>query len=203
MSTANNISTVVGIGTQIHTIYFYYMTYPEGGDESQPVVKVYYHHNPDRPIDPNEQLIGHIKELALNAKVGDFLPPCCGQSFSAVRWRKKSYFVILLDDPVDRFADGNGISIQFTEEQEEGAANHSFFNARALDIELPWGTVTALCCVNLMQSSHGGDLGDDQIERFNLDIRSNARMLHIDAGAGFEDGDDGGTNQGGPIPPFE
>jgi hypothetical protein len=182
----------------IHTIYFYYLQYPrDGNQQTRPTITVYYQFDETTPIRDEADLRRLIESLTMNARAADFVPPPCGYSFSAVPWRKKSYFVVLLDDPELKFSNEYAVNIDFEERLEE--FNHSFFNARKLDIDLPRGEkITAFCCVNLMQHKEGGDLIDGQSERYRVVLTPVDNQVRRYG----KDGDDGGTNQGGPIPPM-
>lgn len=184
----------------LHCIYFYYLQYIQEEQDQEPVPNlcVYYHFDEDTPIRDRQDLMRLVRKLGENARAGDFAPPPCGHSFSAVPWRRKCYVVILLDDQVHKFPDPGAFNIDFKDRVEED--NHSFFNARKLDIDLSGNgsgdMVTAVCCVNLMQHKDGRDMEDyDDPEKYRVDLRPDGPVM-----LRFRD-DDGGTNQGGPIPP--
>lgn len=178
----------------IHCIYFYYVKYNK---EERPVVKLYYQADEDTRIRDEVDLRRIIKVLARNAIEGDFAPPPCGDSFGKVPWRRRSYFVLLVEGLDCELSDPSDVSIAFQECEE---VNHSFFNARLMDIDLSddnsGAMVTVFHCVNLMRHKTGRDMRGGEREKYLVDI-----LPDSDRRVRFED-DDGGTNQGGPIPPI-
>ncbi|WP_395614332.1 hypothetical protein [Allosphingosinicella sp.] len=177
----------------IHTIYFYYIYYPLGNPQADPVMRVYYQHDHSTPIKDEDDLKGLVSSLAWNARIGDFVPPPCGSSFSSVPWRKRAYIVLMVDDPVHKFSDTDNVTIDFTGFPEE--VNHSFFNARLMTIDAGGEELTAFYCTNLMLNMQDRELQFGEFEKFHFTIRppKNRALLYRD---------DGGTNQGGPIPPL-
>lgn len=173
----------------LHCVYFYYVKFNGTAFE----MKSYYYFDEDTPIRNDHDLITIIGKLAINAKRGDFAPPPFGTTISAAPWRRKSFMVILMDDNQHQFPNEDALIIDCLEVAEE--INHSFFNARKLDINLAGNAVTALCCVNLMQHRDNRNMEDrDPPERYEVKYRPNGPRA-----SGVRD--DGGTNQGGPLPP--
>lgn len=194
MSTESIIRDIA-VNRPIHCIYFYYLKYPEDGS---PQFRVYYQSDETTPIRNEAELKQLIKKLARNAKVGDFVPPHCGTSFRSVPWRRRSYIVIFVDDERHAISDPSDVSIDFEERREE--VNHSFFNARVMEIDLSddesGAMITVFHCHNLMRHKSGREMKDEDFpERYTVVVHRDCdRMLVFD--------EDGGTNQGGPIPPF-
>jgi len=181
----------IALRDPLHCIYFYYVQQDAAGLG----VRVYYHFDEDTPIEDGQALMKLIEKLGANARLGDYAPPPCGHSISSVPWRRKSYLVVLLDDPVLKFPDKDALQITFRGDPHE-AVNHSFFNAQKLYVDLPGDhagqVVTALCCVNLMQHKDGRNMKDeDDPEEYSISVIPGGPLRR----------DDGGTNQGGPIPP--
>jgi hypothetical protein len=87
----------------IYYMYFYRLE-PQG---SRYRVTLYVYED-GNPIDENRR-DRIIEKLARNAHIEDVYPPICGWDFGDLKWRRKSYFVVLLDDRNDRFQDHNGI----------------------------------------------------------------------------------------------
>jgi len=187
----------IPISDPLHCIYFYYLQFVEKnkGEDAAPVVTAYYHFDEDTAIKDDQHLEDLVTKLGANARAGDFAPPSCGSGISAVPWRRKSYLVILLDHPVLKFRDKHALQIICKKKPGE-PINHSFFNARKLNIDLPGdgsgAVVTALSCVNLMQHEDGRDLEDNEEEKFAVSVIPGGPLRYRD---------DSGTNQGGPIPP--
>jgi hypothetical protein len=172
----------------LYCIYFYYIRY-DGGQGSS--MNVYYDFDKHEPIKSKADLVKRATALAENAMKGDFAPPPCGHSFAAVPWRRKSYLVFLLDDPVLNFPGKEALSLEFQDSQAE-TVNHSFFNADKWDITAMGRQVTVLSCVDLMQHKSGRPMMDGEVETYTVDLS----LSHNRTVRG-----DGGTNQGGPIPP--
>ena len=177
----------------LHCIYFYYVKILDGKTD----ITAYYHFDENTPIRDKPDLIRIVRQLGQNARIPDHAPPPCGTGFSAVPWRRKSYFVVLIDHKTHIFENEKSFNIVFKDGKEK--ENHSFFNAQKLNIDLSYNSsgdmVTAVCCVNLMRHVSGRDLQGKETEPYSVSLSPKGLpMLHYRNGTG-------GTNQGGPLPP--
>lgn len=184
------------VNRPIHCIYFYYLKYPtQEEQEADPTITLYYEANDTTPIRTESELHHLIKKLSLNALIGDYAPPPCGSGFGQVPWRRRSYFVLMTNDLEHGFPSPAAVSIDYEGGEDE---NHSFFNARTAEIDLSDNgsgpKVSVFYCVNLMKHVSGRDIADGEHEGYAI-----AFNPHGDLQLQF---DDGGTNQGGPIPPL-
>lgn len=184
------------VNQPIHCIYFYHLEYPaQEEQQAGPRITLYYEANDTTPIRNEGELHGLIKKLSRNAVTGDCVPPRCGNGFGQVPWRRRSYFVLMTDDLRHSFPGPTSVAIDYEGGETE---NHSFFNARTAEIDLSDNNsgikVSVFYCVNLMKHVSGRDMQDGEREGYaiTLGTRSGHELRF----------DDGGTNQGGPIPPL-
>ena len=181
-------------------LYFYYVRFL---DDGLPHVSHYFHDNGKDPIE-QQDIVPLISRLAINARADDQVPPKIGTSWRSMIWRRKSYFVILMDSA--NWALIPRAALLFNPEKG-GAPNQSFFDAEDLQVPLPAGgptrSATALCAINHMKKNkQGQDLDKDPVtgkpESQNMVFTLFFRVV------GFPDPhtiDPGGTNQGPPGEP--
>ena len=201
--------------------YFYYVGKAPAGSIERPVT-VYLYQSLHGPID-RAGLRELTTQLARNARQD--LASQNPQPFTAAfSWTRKSYIIILVDDPKFRFEQGNAIRLTAV----DGGTNHSFFDGLDFgDIDLPGPLggavverVSAVCFIDHMKRNLAGHdllLGDIQRFRRELSPVITFRFAKVGASGGltkllkaakgllmgdppqFED--DGGTNMGPPVPP--
>jgi hypothetical protein len=176
-----------GKGTVPHCIYYYHIT-----PSADPPTRVYFL-DKRRPISTFE-LGGLIAELARNAHSDGDSPSPCGWDMTDLIWRRKSYLVVVLDDPATSLVKGDGF--QFPD-----ANNHTFLDGADFDVDVSStpGVVemrSGLWCINHMMNEAGQDLGGTDFEIFRV---------HFNTGGGsmfaMSYPDDSGTNMGPPLPP--
>lgn len=181
-------------GTSPRTVYYYHLTpvpTPKLFD-----VKAYYFERESRI----SNIRNVIRDLGINARAGDSVPPQCGDNFDSFPWRRKSYIVILIDSPTVRLNRGEAIEFFV---RDGSTPNHSFFDADDFhDINLATSNdtrpyiVSAVCFINHMARAPDGvdlDPGEDQFFHF--------RLKYTPPPPGFRWPDSGGTNMGPPVPP--
>lgn len=185
----------IPINHPIHCVYFYYLKFPDSEEQQQgPEIRAYYYFEESEPIRDEVDLRRILKMLGRNAGIKDYAPP----PFDAneTPWRRRSYLAVLVDGPSHALSDVRDIVINFEDGVEE--FSHSFFNARLMEIDMSVDNSGALInvfhCVNLMRHRSGRDMHDGEREPYHLSFRPTGELRLLD--------DDGGTNQGGPIPPF-
>jgi hypothetical protein len=181
-----------------HVMYFYYFGFKTNGI---PDIQHYYRDNGAQPIEDN-QLPGVIRNLALNARDGGQSPPQIGKDFENILWRKKSYFVILIDSPSWNLIKDRALVFN----PEKGSVpNHSFFDGEDFDIDVSKDgdgseMRTAICCINHMKKNENGDDihknpdGTPERQRFVFTLIYN--LLGYPSTV-----DPDGTNMGPPNPP--
>jgi hypothetical protein len=189
--------------------YFYYVGKAEAGAEERPVTFYQYlsHHGPIASADLKDL----ITQLALNAR-RDVAVQNPQPITSVFQWKRKSYIIMLVDDPGFAFDKRRAISITLAEGPDLGE-NFSFFDGVDFDdIVLPnsnGGTecVTAVCVTNHMKrDAAGNDIGKES-QRFSTRLSPPiqfvfarvSEMALLLGDGGFSD--DGGTNMGPPVPP--
>lgn len=186
-------------------IYFYYIKV--GGAGGLDVRHYEYHDGPFNSQLPWTEIPfadvpSIIAQLTQDARDG-VLPS--GQNFRNIVWRRRSYLAFVVDDENWEFqtlAQGRA-AIQFN--MAKGSTpNHSFFDARDIQISVGADQRAAIFMVNHMRSNANGDelgaVGQPRSQRFEFD-------LCVDAG--YATGgeriaitlDPGGTNQGPPAQP--
>lgn len=182
----------------IYCVYFYYVKY----DKTKPTeIKLYYYSDDNDRIRDEIDLRQILKKLARNAKVlnvGDFAPPPCGYNFSTVPWRRRSYLAILAEGNDHEFSKASDVDLDY--EGKDKKYNHSFFNADLMEIDLSDDNsgynVSVFYCVNLMRHVSGRDIRDGESEKYSVTLFPGTKKMKCYGR------DDGGTNQGGPIPPL-
>jgi hypothetical protein len=201
--------------------YFYYVGKATAGSAERPVT-AYHYQSLHGPID-RAALKQLTTLLARNARTD--LTKQNPQPFTAAfNWNRKSYIIVLVDDPTYCFDKGKAIRLIPT----DGGINHSFFDGLDLDdIDLPGPAggaaterVTAVCFINHMKRSLAGDdllAGSQHFQRqlspaFTFKFAkvgkpsggltkliAAAKVLVMGDPPQYED--DGGTNMGPPVPP--
>jgi hypothetical protein len=186
-------------GTSPRTVYYYHLTPVE--DERLFEVKAYYYERESR--------IGSIKnvirQLALNARACDAVPPQCGKAFDTFKWRRKSYIAILIDSTTVQFDKDDAVTFY----QKDGSfENHTFFDGDDFDdINLATAEdredriVTAVYFINHMKRAPDGiDLyvNENQLFHFKINYHLVGQAAEAEPDR-FPDS--GGTNMGPPVPP--
>jgi hypothetical protein len=206
-------------------IYFYYIRVNTNGR-----LFVTHHFypggNPNDPTNPPnsadwhaiardpQQLTPILEMLAQDARpLGAKAYPPIGDSFDQIRWRRKSYIALFIDEASWTLAPKDGVT--FITDYKGGVAgtpNHSFFDALDLPLTMPirrpkpGGPYTdqrsALVFINHMKAD---DAGND------LTYNDPPQLFHflITFNVAFQNGvkgmtvifDPDGTNEGPPLPP--
>ena len=170
--------------TEPHCIYYYHFTPTAGVYDT----KAYYVER-QAPISKSD-LLKIVESLAINAHEGDFVPPPCGGNMRSFSWRRKSYLVVLLDDP----------NSKFKKKDEGGAAeikdNHTFFDGEDFEVNVSRRGQpqkrSAFWCINHMMDSSEQDLGVGVSERFEFEFNDGRAPFYPS---------DSGTNVGPPVGP--
>lgn len=193
---------------KLHVTHFFY---PDGdpSDVNNPA-------NPDDwPAIPRDRLVleGILRDLALNARQQNPTnPPPIGTRFENIRWRRKSYLAFFIDEvnwKLHKLANTDPCIVFITEPKDgvTGLANHTFFDALELDVEMPINggpasdLRSAVVFINHMKADDAGnDLGAGGGQFFQF------KMFFDVAFAGGGNGmtvifDPGGTNEGPSVPP--
>ncbi|HST35081.1 MAG TPA: hypothetical protein VLK25_00415 [Allosphingosinicella sp.] len=205
-----------GQGPKPHCIYFYYLSdiHEDGQGAVRNRLRVYYHDNGTKKLN-RRKVKKVVKKLVLNARRDDlwdptiglpapkgFCPPACGESFDAVKWRRRGYIVIVVDDPHWTLPE-NIDPIVVTQHK---TCNHTFFQAFRWKVKMPRRTPTAafdkyqtsaIGFRNHMARSEAGDmLGEDEEQAFNfiLLLEQGGRFMPVPV-------DPDGNNLGPPLPP--
>jgi hypothetical protein len=207
-----------------HCMYFYYLRVNASGRlkishffyEGPKVVTNPQGKKESRPIPYDKVGLDHlIRRLAKNARRKNPTNPAPqGGNLKRVRWTRKSYIVLFLDEANWSFhrKGKNAAFVFLTRKERNGrklrmAKNYSFFDGMVLPVEMPVhrpaGTDVreALVFVNHMKRNDSGD-----------DLRKEKKpyQFNIFLDVKFEDGrgapmlvilDPGGTNMGPPDPP--
>jgi hypothetical protein len=177
-----------------HSIYFYYI-YKDAGVYN---VRHYYFDNVVA-VKRND-----LKDIATNLANNARLPVSAqdpqpkGTGINDIEWKRKSYLIVLIDDPAYELAKHRAIEFHYW---DGDGGNHTFFDAKDLDVDLPRqqggpGTerVSAVACLNHMKKNkNGNDLEEHDRQTFYF-------VLHPVLGPRIFP-DDGGTNLGPPVPP--
>lgn len=189
--------------------YFYYVGRVATDGTVRPAA-VYQYISHQGPIE-RSQLRQLVTQLALNARApADDQNP--KPSTAWFPWRRKSYIIMLVDDPSFSFDQDNAIAIT----ERVSGENYTFFDGVDFnDIALPGPAdgpameyVTAVCFTNHMKrSAAGDDLGDDEEQRFTATFSPPLSSLFVFETAvsltddSVEAEEDHGTNMGPPIGP--
>lgn len=189
--------------------YFYYVgRLPSGGTVRRVAAYQYVSHQ--GPIEQS-QLRDLVTQLALNARAqADDQNP--KQSTEWFAWRRKSYIILLVDDPSFSFDQDNAVAIT----ERESGGNYTFFDGVDFNnIALPGPAggpaqeyVTAVCFINHMKrDATGEDLRRNEAQRFAATFSPPLPPLFLleaeqpGADVQIEAEEDHGTNMGPPIGP--
>lgn len=203
-------------------MFFYYVRVNTDGTLE---VSHYFYPNGDpedsrtwKPIDHDrDALTTLVRNLARNARPGapqPKNPPQIGKNFEDIAWDRKSYIAIFFDEhnwKFHKFSSGGteDPAVVFITEKKNGktgTANHSFFDAMDLDINMslfdyePADVRSAIAFINHMKGDEdGNDIGaEQQFFQFKmfLDVNfaSGAKALTVII-------DPDGNNLGPPNPP--
>lgn len=194
-----------------YSLYFYYVRLDGAGR-----LRVDHYFYVDGPLDhpeqwqpiPPERVAAITAELAANARAGGSNPPPSGGDFQDIVWIRKSHLAILIDEEnwvLHKRADGRAAVV--VETGKGSTPNHSFFDARDLDVEIPGGSGstdsrTAISLINHMKrNSDGDDLLDGEAQRFAFNIYLDVSYGGATASKLTVILDPDGTNMGPPIGP--
>jgi hypothetical protein len=174
-------------------VYFYYIGEKVGN--SRPV-RHYSYQKAGGPITQAE-MPNIIRRLAINAVRSDEeqYPWPDGGNWENIVWKRRSYFVVLLDDPTVKFVKNNALILT-----NEGNPNVTFYDAKDDEIDvdktgLQPRKVTYLYCINhLKKSSGGSDLEGKLDYRFYLNAEPSL-------GPRTRYPESGGQNEGPGVPP--
>jgi hypothetical protein len=194
-----------------YSLYFYYVRLD--GDSRLRVDHYFYVDGPpDDPAEwqpiPPDRVAAIVAELAANARTGGSNPPSSGSNFQDIVWTRKSHLAILIDEEgwaLQRRADG-GTAISFN--MGKGSTpNHSFFDARDLEVGIPDGSGgadrrSAIAIINHMKrNSDGEDLLEGEAQSFKFDVYVELSYSGAAASAVTIIIDPDGTNMGPPLGP--
>lgn len=194
-----------------YSLYFYYVRLD--GDSRLRVDHYFYVDGPPedsaewKPIPPG-RVAAITVGLAANARAGGANPPSSGSNFQDIVWTRKSHLVILIDEEgwaLQRRADG-GTAIVFNR-RKGSTPNHSFFDARDLEVGIPNGsggadTRGAIALINHMKrNADGDDLLDGEAQSFMFDVYVELSYSGAAASAVTIIIDPDGTNMGPPLGP--
>lgn len=182
-------------------IYFYYVSFIA---EAQPLIRRYEYHA-GAPIDIND-VETEITRMARQAKNGTIVPsPTLDISGSV--WTRKSYIVILMDNPfwtLHKIGPNDRAAVIFN--PNKGEKNHTFFDGKDLNIDMIGnGTElrSAVYFVNHMKKNDAGeditlDNGQPHSQNFKFDIFYD--VTHFGGRVETQTDDPTGTNLGPPQP---
>ncbi|MEA3043701.1 MAG: hypothetical protein QOH47_1539 [Sphingomonadales bacterium] len=193
-----------------YCIYFYYVVLDE---DHKPRVDHYFYvdgppSDPSRwqPI-PVDGVAAIIPGLVTNARLRGTNPPPSGANFQDIVWTRKSHIVILVDEAdwsLHKLVEGR-TALSFNV-AKGSTPNHSFFDARDIEIQFPrdGGTDTrsAIALVNHMKrNSDGDDLLGGEAQRFVFDVYLDVGYSGSPASPLTVIFDPDGNNLGPPLPP--
>lgn len=168
-------------------IYFYYIKPQTRG---APIVRRYSYSKAGSEIQPTE-LAEVITRLTLNAKRPDDQqnPWPEGYDWKGIVWRRRSYFVVVVDDPARKFVPGSGMTFSAL-----GSENITFYDAKDFKLTVAGRDLPVFYCINHMKKNRDGDdLGSSFYYRFYL--HTDPRLPDVVYP------ESGGQNQGPGIPP--
>lgn len=194
-----------------YSLYFYYVRL-DGNGRLRVDHYFYVDGPPEDPVEwkpiPPERVAAIVVELAANARAGGANPPPSGSNFQDIVWTRKSHLAILIDEEgwaLQRRADG-GTAIAFNT-RKGGTPNHSFFDARDLEVGIPDGsggtdTRSAIALINHMKrNADGDDLLAGEAQSFMFDVYVELSYSGAAASAVTIIIDPDGNNMGPPIGP--
>jgi hypothetical protein len=187
-----------------HCIYFYYWKF----HGTTPVVTRYDYDNGNVPI-PYNLVEGHITRLARNARAGTSTPAPAPDV--AAPWERKSYMVMVMDDPSWRFTrhgPNNEAALVFNP-SKGSIDNHSFFDASDMNVDIRGDGSEYLSAVYFVNHMKKNEQGDDlryKPDNVTRDTQKFVFTLFYDVTlpSGEVDPfshDPDGTNMGPPIGP--
>ncbi|HYI47886.1 MAG TPA: hypothetical protein VEX35_05410 [Allosphingosinicella sp.] len=194
-----------------YSLYFYYVRLDR--DSRLRVDHYFYVDGPPehpeewKPIPP-DRVAAIVAGLAANARAGGSNPPPSGANFQDIVWTRKSHLAILIDEEgwaLQRRADG-GTAIAFNR-RKGSTPNHSFFDARDLEVEISGGSGgtgrrSAIALINHMKrNSDGEDLLEGEAQPFVFDVYVDVRYSGSPGSAMTVILDPDGTNMGPPLGP--
>jgi hypothetical protein len=183
-------------GLKAHCIYFYYLKETPDLKEKTRAFFLEYDHALNR-----DALEKEIPKLIEKANNGAIRP--VGWKLGDIRWRRKSWFVVVLDDDHHKLKPGDAVSFEFKSStgQSPAGPNHNFRYGKDIPISR---TITGFVCYNQMKGSHGRPL-DDESEVFFVKVNHGGHGDGQGGGKGAIERrfthDDSGTNTGPPLQP--
>lgn len=167
-------------------IYFYYLTEDPDPRYNLRVFVI----DRERYIPPQE-MQREIETIVADIRNGNLTP--CGWAFGDVKWRRKSYIVVVFDDPNGKLSRGNAVEFL----HNVGGDDHPFRDGD--DIQ-QFGTITGFYCFNHMkQQGTNHDLPPGKSECYKVTAIHEHRLGG--AVTSIRGHNDTGTNMGPPIPP--
>lgn len=198
-----------------HCIYFYYVRIDNNGK-----LRIDHYLDADGPLDdptqwrpiPYSSVPERLHALAINGRPGTEVkdpPKLPNHNFDGIKWRRKSYIAVFLDEVNWRFHTRDGGKAAWVFKAEPPMTpNHSFFDAKDVKLTLPnsftgrTDSRSALYFINHMKRNEAGDdliEGDEQVFEFEMFLKvqfaeatTNTLTVILDPT---------GTNQGPPETP--
>lgn len=184
-----------GYNTNMSCIYFYYLKERASG---KLIAQAHYYDHGDLPI-PAGEFDDIVRRLTENAILDMDMPPKMAFDFDQVKWRRKSYLVVVLEDEDSMFDEDDPVI--FDEDNSDYDPNHSFFDGELIEtrprVRGQTRTLHGIRVVNHMKRNAKGDdleIGEPAKYKFRLNYH-NARRARLFLP------DSGGTNMGPPVPP--
>jgi hypothetical protein len=169
-------------GGEPHCLYLYYVTAAD--DHGEPVIQAFVRAF-ERPIADIQRAIAELTQ-----EVADGLAAPVGWGLGDLRWHRKSYLAVVLNDPARRFMDEDGLDIV--------DGRYSFDPGRLIEFDIdeaPGGTtsIQAIYRKNHVRKKDGTPWGGvaDEYEIYLRPDPPYPHHLHEDTG----------QNLGPPVPP--
>jgi hypothetical protein len=178
---ANDVYGTLDPNLGAQCIYFYYLT--ESKIEKEKTQTFFIER--DYVI---TDLAHEIDTIMKDIFVDKTLKPC-GWGLGDVRWRRKSYIVVLFDDLVHKLNENDAVT--FT-------PYYSFKGGTDIKTIQGYPRVTGFYCENHMTDSNGGPVG---AKGETFDVKVNHDGHHNSSKLKFFTHNDSGTNMGPPLPP--
>src|ERR1051325_2655349 len=161
-------------------VYFYYLG-PDPNNDSY--VREYYYSKKTGELskaDLKTEII-RLTQNARNRREADQVPPPTGADWDRMVWTRKSYIVVLIDDPAFVFEQ---VGVSFDTIPYNTQPNHSFYDAWNDTIDVPLSGGSPRLCpmvgfINHMKAAAGPDLGDKTAERFHFNLLTTPRLTGI------------------------
>jgi hypothetical protein len=181
---------------QPHSMYFYYLIPGANENLSDAEVRSYFYDNgvtaEGMPI-PILDVDDEVRTLAINARAERDWPPRINVGIGGVKWRQKSYIVLLIASSIIKFRHNAAIK------SSASHGNHAFYDAFDRDIVINFPgtgteTMNMFCCTNHICDENGKNLAVDKTETIEFTLQFEGfQALFLP--------DSGGTNMGPPVAP--